>query len=124
MVWIPSVQYIKALYKDQIKNGVLINRTGLISTLDKVEWGIPFQGEPSLWEQATILYKELVEKHYFSDGNKRIGSLVVYIFLVKNGYRFNPPIGEIFDMTIKVAQGSSSFNEIKQWFEKNSEKIE
>jgi death-on-curing family protein len=124
MVWIPSVQYIKALYNDQIKDGVLINRAGLISTLDKIEWGIPFQGEPNLWDQATILYKELIENHYFSDGNKRIGSLVVYIFLVKNGYKFNPPKGEIFDMTIKVAQGLSSFDEIKHWVEKNSERIE
>ena len=122
MVWIPSVEYIEILYKDQIEVGVIINRQGLISTLDKVKWGIPFQDVPTIWEKVTILYQEIIENHYFSDGNKRIGSLLAYIFLSKNGYEFSPPKGDIFEITLEVAQGEKKFNEIKEWFKIYSKK--
>ena len=122
MVWIPSVEYIEILYEDQIKIGRIINRQGLISTLDKVKWGIPFQDVPTIWEKVTILYKEIIENHYFSDGNKRLGSLLAYIFLSKNGYEFFPPKGDIFKITLEVAQGGKEFNEIKEGFKMNSKK--
>lgn len=122
MAWVPSVEYIETLLEDQIKAGHLMNRQGLISTLDKVKWGIPFQDIPTIWDKVTILYKEIIEKHYFSDGNKRLGSLLAYIFLFKNGYEFSPPIGEIYRITMEVAQGLKKFDEIKEWFKTNSKK--
>jgi len=120
--WVPSVEYIETLLEDQIKAGHLMNRQGLISTLDKVKWGIPFQDIPTIWDKVTILYKEIIENHYFSDGNKRIGSLLAYIFLFKNGYEFSPPVGEIYRITMEVAQGLKKFDEIKEWFKTNSKK--
>lgn len=99
-----------------------MNRQGLMSILDKVRWGIPFKEAPTLWDQVTILYKELIESHYFSDGNKRIASLLVYIFLYKNGYEFTPPEGELYRVTIEVAQGLKSFEDIKDWFKTYSRK--
>ena len=122
MVWIPSIEYIETLYKDQIKGSDIINRQGLISTLDKVKWGIPFQDVPTIWEKVTILYKEIIENHYFSDGNKRIGSLLAYIFLSKKRYEFSPPKGDIYRITLEVAQGGTKFNEIKEWFKRYSKK--
>ena len=120
MIWIPSVDYVITLFKDQIKNGTLMNRQGLISTLDKVKWGIPFQDAPTIWEQVTILYKEVIENHYFTDGNKRIGSLLAYLFLFKNGYEFSPQKGEILRTTLDVAQSLKSIDELKIWFQENS----
>ena len=122
MVWIPSIEYIEFLFRDQIKVGQLMNRQGLLSTIDKATWGIPFQDTPTIWDKATILYKEIIESHYFSDGNKRIGSLLAFIFLFKNGYEFSPPKGEIYKFTMDVAQGLRSFAEIKDWFKKYSRK--
>jgi len=122
-VWIPSAEYIEALFKNQIKAGYLMNRQGLISTLDKVKWGIPFQDAPTIWDQVTILYKEIIENHYFSDGNKRIGSLLAYIFLFKKGYEFSPIEGEIYSMTMNVAQGLIEFEKLREWFNKNSKKV-
>ena len=124
MVWIPNMEYVENIFEDQIKAGELMNRQGLMSTLDKVRWGIPFQNVPTLWDQVTILYKEIVENHYYSDGNKRLGSLLAYIFLYKNSNEFSPPQGEILSMTLEVAQGLKSFKEIKKWFQTNSRKIE
>ena len=123
MVWIPSAEYIIALFDDQIKTGKLMNLQGLISTLDKVKWGIPFQNIPTIWDQVAILYQELVENHYFSDGNKRIGSLLAYIFLFRNNYEFSPPQGEILSFTLEVAQNLKSFEEIKKWGQLNSKKM-
>ncbi len=123
MVWIPSVEYIEALFKNQIKAGYLVNRQGLISTLDKVKWGGSFQDAPTIWDQVTILYKEIIENHYFSDGDKRIGSLLAYIFLFKNGYEFSPIEGEIYSMTINVAQRLIEFKKLREWFNKNSKKV-
>jgi death-on-curing protein len=123
VVWIPSVEYVIALFNDQIKTGNLMNRQALISIIDKVKWGIPFQDPPTIWDQVTILYKELIENHCFSDGNKRIGSLLAYIFLLKNGYEFSPPKGEILSVTLDVAQGLKSTEELKKWFQNSSKLI-
>ena len=124
MVWTPTIDYIEELFKDQIKKGELMNRQGLNSTLDKVKWGIPFQDPPTIWDQVAILYSEIVEYHYFSDGNKRIGSLIAYIFLFKNKYEFTPPIGEVFSFTMEVAQKLKKYDDIKEWFKQNSIKLE
>lgn len=124
MIWIPTVEYIEELFKDHIKKGQLMNRQGLISLLDKVRWGIPFKDAPTIWDQVTILYKEIIEGHYYSDGNKRIASLVAYIFLYKKGYQFTPLEGEVFRVTLDVAQGLKSFESIKEWFKSHSTKLE
>ncbi len=123
MAWIPTVEYIIALYNDQINAGKLINRQGLLSTLDKVKWGIPFHDIPSIWDQVTLLYEEIINGHYFQDGNKRIGSLTAYLFLAKNGYEFSPPQGEILSVTLEVAQRLKTYEDIKNWFQSNSQKI-
>ncbi len=123
MIWIPTVEYVEELFKDQIKVGQLMNRQGLMSTLDKVRWGIHFKEAPSIWDQVTILYKEIIESHYFSDGNKRIASLLAYIFLYKNGYEFSPLEGELYRVTLDVAQGLKSFEVIKDWFKTHSIKV-
>jgi len=120
MVWIPTSEYILSLFDQEIQDSHLMNREGLNSTLDKVRWGIPSQGIPTIWDQVTILLKEIVENHYFDDGNKRIGILIAYIFLEKNGYRFSPPPEEIFSMAMAVAQGHHEYETIKDWFIKNS----
>jgi len=122
MLWIPSIEYIISLFEDYIKEAILMNRDGLIATLDKVKWGIPTQGIPTIWDQVTVIFKEIVENHYFSDCNKRIGILIAYLFLVKNGYDFSPPETEIFSVTMDIAQGLKTFDEIKEWFIQNSKK--
>ncbi|HME51495.1 MAG TPA: type II toxin-antitoxin system death-on-curing family toxin [Candidatus Lokiarchaeia archaeon] len=123
MTWYPSADYILALFEETIgTKPVLMNRQGLMTTLDKARWGIPFHEKPTLWDQVTILFKEIVENHYFMDGNKRIGILVASLFLNKNGLDFSPPSGEIFSKTMETAQCLKNLEEIKQWFKTNSQK--
>jgi len=123
MVWIPDIDYILEVFEERIEKPFLMKRSGLESTLDKVIYGIPFQPEPDIFDRATIIYKELVEAHYFADGNKRIGLLIATIFLEVNGYKFDPGNDDAYENTIQVAQGLKSYEEIKVWFEMNSEKL-
>ena len=95
-MWFPSLEFIKLIYAKkipQVKNPIF-NLAGLIGTLDKVKYGIPYQPNPTIWDRVTILYREIIENHYFIDGNKRIGALIAPIFLDLNGYEFFPPAGE------------------------------
>ena len=121
-MWFTSVAFVLLVFSkhlSEIKNP-LFNLEGLKGTLDKVRYGIPSQPPPTIWERTTILYKEIIENHYFVDGNKRIGSLNAAIFLNINGYGFFPPEGQIFSVTMEVAQGKLTFMQIQKWFEKYS----
>ena len=64
-----------------------------------------------------------MENHYFIDGNKHIGSLVAVLFLNFNEFQFIPPVGDIYKVTMDVAQVKKSFEDIKSWFQQNSEKF-
>jgi len=49
-----------------------------MSTLDKVRWGIPFQNVLTIWDQVTILYKEIVENHkYFNDNITLLRNILI-----------------------------------------------
>lgn len=124
-MWFPSIEFILQIYKRYISESpkTLINIQGLKATLDKSKFGIPYHPLPSIWDSVTILYKEIVENHYFIDGNKRIGSLIAVLFLNFNEFQFTPPVGDIFKITMNVAQLKISFEDIKNWFQQNSEKF-
>lgn len=119
-MWYPTIEYVIELFREQIENPIIINRTGLIGTLDKVRFGLPFNENITIWERVSILFQEMVENHYFMDGNKRISILVAFIFLFKNGYKFQPTIGDIFDFTMAVAQNQKNSKEIIKWFKTHS----
>jgi death-on-curing family protein len=121
--WFPTIEYILIIFKENIENPVLINRQGLLATLDKMRWGIPTQRQPSIWDSVVILFKDVVEQHFFLDGNKRIGILLADLFLYRNNFSLDPAVGEIFRITIETAQGNVSYGELKKWFEQNSRTI-
>lgn len=123
MIWIPTIEYILNIFKEKIGKSILMNNSGLKATLDKVQWGIPFQPEPTIWDRVTILYKSIVEEHFFADGNKRIGLLLAFIFLNNNGYDFITSNDDAYKITLEVAQGLKTYEEIKVWFKSNSKKI-
>ena len=124
MTWFPSLDYVVELYRKTIGKPFLMNRGGLATSLDKSMHGVPFHDPPTIWDSVTILFKEIVENHYFDDGNKRIGILLAFLFLEKNGYEFSPPTGDVFDVTMAVAQGAKTADEIKEWFVRHSIAVE
>ena len=120
MIWIPDVEYILKLFEEKIEKPTLMHKARLKTTLDKVQWGIPYQPPPTIWDRVTILYKEIIEGHYFADGNKRIGLLIAYYFLEKNGYIFNATNDEAYETTLQVAQELKTYEDLKEWFRVNS----
>ncbi|MHA1519477.1 MAG: type II toxin-antitoxin system death-on-curing family toxin [Promethearchaeota archaeon] len=124
-MWFPSIDFILMVYRERIPSisKPLINVQDLKGILDKMKFGIPYHETPTIWDRATIFFREIVENHYFIDGNKRIGILVAIIFLNLNGYKFSPAKGEIFSFTMRVAEGKSNYKEIKIWFGENSVRL-
>jgi len=113
MIWIPTIEYILNIFKEKIGKSILMNNSGLKATLDKVQWGIPFQPDPTIWDRVTILYKSIVEEHFFADGNKRIGLLLAFIFLNNNGYDFITSNDDAYKIILEVAQGLKHMKKLK-----------
>lgn len=99
-----------------------MNKQHLETALDILTWGHPFQSEPlSIWEQAAISMRNIVQFHVFIDGCKRIGIHTTYIFLRKNGYTLEPKDPEeIYKFPLAVSKGELSLEQIQKWFKQNS----
>ena len=57
----------------------------------------------------------LTRNHAFVDGNKRIGALAVQLLLKWNGYGLALKPGELSDMFLSVADGTSDADDLLQW---------
>jgi death-on-curing protein len=62
--------------------------------------------------------ESLIQYHPFVDGNKRTAVIATALFLFENGYILNFGDKEIEKFTLGVAEGRSSFEEIKKWIQK------
>ena len=104
----------------------LIRETGGISGLRdegllESALAAPFQtfdGQPlypSLQQKAVRLCCGLVKDHPFLDGNKRIGAHAMLVFLALNGIELDYTQEELAEMTLKVAAGALSFEDMVQW---------
>lgn len=77
-----------------------------------------FGGEelyPTTEEKGAWLGYSLISNHAFVDGNKRIGMLVMTVFLELNGVRINPSSDSFFEMGIGVASGQKRYEDILNW---------
>ena len=70
---------------------------------------------PSLFSKAAALLEALVRNHPFIDGNKRTGITAAGIFLKRNGFNLIASQVELESFTIRLAQGSFSFEGITGW---------
>lgn len=59
----------------------------------------------------------LIKNHSFIDGNKRIGTLVLYVLLKENGYKLTWTDKEIIEIGLKVASGEMSKEELRKFIE-------
>ena len=81
----------------------------------------PFQsfgGEelyPSIQAKAARLCFGLVRNHAMLDGNKRLGTHVMLVFLVLNGYELSYSQKELSDVILALASGNIGEKEILQW---------
>ena len=119
---------MKKLSKEQILmlHAQLIQRTGgsdgvrdynlLDSALET-----PFQsfgGEelyPTIQAKAARLGYGLIKNHCMIDGNKRIGTHVMLVFLALNGIELSYTQKELYETILNVAAGNMEYEDLLQW---------
>lgn len=85
----------------------------------------PFQsfgGEelyPSIQAKAAQLCFGLVKNHAMIDGNKRLGTHVMLVFLALNGYELSYSQRELSDAILALASGQTGFEDILHWIIKH-----
>ena len=81
----------------------------------------PFQyfGEtplyPSIMEKAARLGFGIIKNHPMFDGNKRIGTHAMLVFLALNGYELEYSQQELYTIILDVASGNAGYNELLNW---------
>lgn len=81
----------------------------------------PFQGYddidmyPSIQQKAARLGYGLIKNHPFVDGNKRIGTHAMLVFLALNGIELQYTQKELSDLILAVASGDCSFEKMVTW---------
>ena len=81
----------------------------------------PFQsfgGEdvyPSIQQKAARLGYGIIKNHCFLDGNKRIGTHAMLIFLELNGIELTYTQVELYQIIISVASGESDDKKLLEW---------
>jgi death on curing protein len=58
-----------------------------------------------IYEMAAAYLFHLVKNHPFTDGNKRIGAVAAFVFLVLNGFDLDAPEDDFAEMVLAVARG-------------------
>lgn len=119
---------MKHLSKQQIMNlhSLAIKKTGGLDGIRDeglLESAInsPFQsfaGEelyPSIQSKAARLGFSIINNHPFLDGNKRIGILVMMVFLDVNGIELLCSDEDVIDLGLGVASGKYDSEYMKEW---------
>lgn len=70
---------------------------------------------PSIQQKAARLCYGLIMNHPFVDGNKRIGTHVMLVFLGLNGIELEYEQKELIDMILSIASSHSLFEELLKW---------
>ncbi len=75
---------------------------------------------------ASLIFRELAQKHHFTDGNKRTSYAFAKVSLYLLGYHFSIKYEEALSQIVTIAsyQSSLSKEQIAQWIEEHLEKIE
>ena len=75
---------------------------------------------PTIIDKASALLESILINHPFTDGNKRIGYVVMRLYLMSNGLDINATEEEKYKFVISVASGMLKFKGINEWLAKNT----
>lgn len=76
---------------------------------------------PSLQQKAARLGYGLIKNHPFLDGNKRIGTHAMLVFLALNGVELSYSQKELSDIILAVAAGEKEYEDLLGWLLKHQE---
>ena len=107
------------------------NKNLLLSSLNQPKQ--TFGGKelyPTLIDKAAILYYSLIQNHVFPNGNKRIATATLLVFLFINGYWLRIGQQELADKAIEIAKSGETdppkkidkfLPELKKWLNNHLE---
>ncbi|WP_420027809.1 type II toxin-antitoxin system death-on-curing family toxin [Fannyhessea vaginae] len=72
---------------------------------------------PTILDKATRLAFGLIKNHPFIDGNKRIGTHAMLIFLALNNIMLSYKDEELIDIIFKVVSDRAGENDLYNWIE-------
>ena len=75
---------------------------------------------PSLEEKAARQAYGIIRSHPFTDGNKRVGLLVMLVFLEINGITLQYSQEELIDLGFTIASGQKDDKSIHKWIKDHS----
>ena len=80
---------------------------------------------PTLHDKAAILYYGIIKGHPFDNGNKRIATASLIVFLAINGQWLDVPARQLEHMAISVAasqaeQKEKHLKKLQRWIKKNA----
>lgn len=70
---------------------------------------------PDDLDKIVSISYSLIKNHSFIDGNKRIGTLVLYVLLRENSYKLEWTDEEVIEIGLKVASGEMGKEELKKF---------
>lgn len=77
---------------------------------------------PTDIEKVARLGYGLAANHVFIDGNKRIGAMMTQLLLQWNGYHLSLREGELAEMFISIADGTSDLQDLRLWIQNHLKK--
>ncbi len=70
---------------------------------------------PSIPQKAARLGYGIIKNHAFLDGNKRIGTHIMLVFLALNKVELYYTQKELYETILKVAAGEYEFEDLLKW---------
>ncbi len=75
---------------------------------------------PTPIEKAAAILESVVKNHPFTDGNKRTGYVLARLHLMNKQIDIKADQEHKYQFVIAISKGELSFDQIKEWLEKNS----
>ena len=70
---------------------------------------------PTIVKKAAALIESILINHPFVDGNKRIGYVLMRVFLLDNGFDLISSQDDKYDFVINIASGTYDYDAICNW---------
>jgi len=78
---------------------------------------------PDIYTKAAALIESILINHPFIDGNKRIGYVILRLFLMGANLDLKATQSEKYDFVIGIAKGNLNFDKIVNWIKDNSRNL-
>jgi len=75
---------------------------------------------PTPIDKAAAILESIVKNHPFTDGNKRTGYVLARLLLMNGQLDIKADQEQKYQFVISISTGDLSFEQIKEWIEKNS----